>query len=537
MRKKNPVRTVSYSISGGDYANGGAASKGVKEMLKKIGVEPNTVRRTMIAAYEAEMNVVIHAYRGTMNVAANPELLDVVITDEGPGIPDIDLAMRDGYSTAPEAAREIGFGAGMGLAHIKKNSDRFSLQSTVGRGTRLRFSIFLRPDPSVVSDGHSVTVEASRCRQCLRCLHACPTAAVRVRDDKPEILGHLCVDCTACVESCDAGALYADGAREAPKPTRKTTLVLPGSFLEQFGPGVGPGQVLAVLANMGFSDVQLLDAWENALRAAVVKYAREETSARPVLSPVCPAVVNLVQVRFPSLLPNLAPFLSPIEAAREEVTGPHAVFLAVCPAHCTVLAKKSALTRIEVVRPSALREAVLKQVVVQARDPLHNGNTRRISDVVQVSGMRHVMKVLEAVENGEAPNFLVLELSACDQMCFGSPVWTEDPFLSRPRFEWERESHPRLLNKEAEAIRRVEQLEPRPGFRLDPDMGKAIEKLAAMDAWTRDLPGRDCGVCGAPACAALAEDIVLGRAKPKACVYRRPKKRIADDGSRRKNRD
>ncbi|HOV73517.1 MAG TPA: (Fe-S)-binding protein [Candidatus Hydrogenedentes bacterium] len=115
-------------------------------------------------------------------------------------------------------------------------------------------------------------------------------------------------------------------------------------------------------------------------------------------------------------------------------------------------------------------------------------------------------------------------MAACYQGCFGAPVWTEDPSISRPRYEWERESHLLLLKKEAEVVRRVDDLEPRTGLRLDPDIGRAIEKLSEIDALTKQLPGRDCGVCGSPTCTALAEDVVLGRAKIEACVYRNDEK-------------
>ncbi|MCX5757550.1 MAG: hypothetical protein NTU83_03400 [Candidatus Hydrogenedentes bacterium] len=474
----------------------------------------------MIAAYEAEMNVVIHAYRGVINVAASPELLDVIVADEGPGIADIELAMRDGYSTAPEAARELGFGAGMGLAHIKKNSDHFSLQSKVGEGTRLRFSIFLQPEVSDAVAANSVAINGDLCRKCLRCLHACPTGAVRVRQGRPEILPHLCVDCTSCAEACESSALYAEGLRDIPTPQKKTVLVLPGSFLEQFGATISPGQILGILADMGFRQIRLIDEWENGLRSAVAKYARDEAPVKPVLSPMCPAVVNLIQIRFPSLLPNVAPFLTPIEMAREDLTAPHAVFLAVCPAQVTVLRRKNAMTRIEIVHPAALRDAVLRRVLGPAREGRRNVSAHPFQDAVEVGGMRHVMKVLDAVENGQARNFSVIEMSACYQACFGSPVWTEDPSITRPRYEWERASHLLLLKKEAEIVRRVDTLAPRAGLRLDADIGTAIEKLGAIDALTKTLPGRDCGVCGAPTCTSLAEDVVLGRAKGEACVYR-----------------
>ena len=128
--------TAAYPIVGGDFASAGAATRALKEQLGKLGIEPEILRRIMIAAYEAEMNVVIHAHRGNLWARLNRGRIDIEVVDQGPGIPDIEQAMKPGYSTAPQKARQLGFGAGMGLPNIRKASDLFELDSQVGRGTR-----------------------------------------------------------------------------------------------------------------------------------------------------------------------------------------------------------------------------------------------------------------------------------------------------------------------------------------------------------------------------------------------------------------
>ena len=153
-------------IAGGDYENGGAASKRLKDVLKKIGADAQTTRRVMIAAYEAEMNTVIHAKKGLMRFAVAPGQVEVAIEDEGPGIPDVGQAMREGFSTAPPAARELGFGAGMGLPNIKRNTDHFSIQSRPGEGTQVRFRIFLKPVERAKTAENSVHIAPERCRRC-----------------------------------------------------------------------------------------------------------------------------------------------------------------------------------------------------------------------------------------------------------------------------------------------------------------------------------------------------------------------------------
>lgn len=115
----------------------------VKEILKEIGIDASTVRRAAIAAYEAEMNVVMYARKGEMNLSLTPSLIRMRVRDEGPGIEDIELAMQEGYSTATDEMREMGFGAGMGLPNIKKNADEFKISSTPGKGTLLDITFYL----------------------------------------------------------------------------------------------------------------------------------------------------------------------------------------------------------------------------------------------------------------------------------------------------------------------------------------------------------------------------------------------------------
>jgi serine/threonine-protein kinase RsbT len=130
-----------WAVQGADFTNAGRASTSIKDTLKEMGIPPALVRRLAIAAYEAEMNVVMYARRGTMRLRVTPRAVGLEVEDEGPGIPDIGLAMREGYSTATPAMREMGFGAGMGLPNIRRNSDGFEITSEVGRGTHVRIRV------------------------------------------------------------------------------------------------------------------------------------------------------------------------------------------------------------------------------------------------------------------------------------------------------------------------------------------------------------------------------------------------------------
>ncbi len=132
-----------YEVEGGNFAKAGNASSAVKKTLKQLNVDPKIVKRTVVALYEAEVNIVAHAYRGSITIDINPKSIDIVLDDDGPGIPDIEMAMREGYSTASSAVREMGFGAGMGLPNIKKNVDELKLSSIVNKGTKVEIKTYL----------------------------------------------------------------------------------------------------------------------------------------------------------------------------------------------------------------------------------------------------------------------------------------------------------------------------------------------------------------------------------------------------------
>ena len=126
-----------YHVLGRDFTNAGRVSTQIKDTLKRLGIHPAVVRRVAIVSYEAEMNLVMYATRGRVLLNVSSEAVTLRVDDEGPGIPDINLAMQEGWSTATPEMREMGFGAGMGLPNIRKNADDFNITSEVGRGTQL----------------------------------------------------------------------------------------------------------------------------------------------------------------------------------------------------------------------------------------------------------------------------------------------------------------------------------------------------------------------------------------------------------------
>ena len=134
---------LEYQVPGDDFTRAGEASGSIKSTLKKLGFDPQVVRKVAIAMYEGEINMVIHANGGVIDVDIAPDQIYMVLKDTGKGIADIELAMKDGYSTAPEEVRSLGFGAGMGLPNMKKYSDEMKIDSTVNVGTTVTMTVRL----------------------------------------------------------------------------------------------------------------------------------------------------------------------------------------------------------------------------------------------------------------------------------------------------------------------------------------------------------------------------------------------------------
>lgn len=134
---------VSYTVDGNDFSVAGEASRKLKKVLQQLGINPQTARKATIAMYEGEINMVIHADGGVIDVEITPDKIHMILKDSGPGIPNIKLAMTEGYSTAEDNVRELGFGAGMGLPNMKKYTDEMTVTSELGVGTTVDISVYI----------------------------------------------------------------------------------------------------------------------------------------------------------------------------------------------------------------------------------------------------------------------------------------------------------------------------------------------------------------------------------------------------------
>ncbi|MBO5213854.1 MAG: ATP-binding protein [Clostridia bacterium] len=132
-----------FDVAGDNFSSAGEASVKVKKLLRQLSMDPETIRRVSIAMYEGEINMVIHANGGTADVVLYPDRIQIILADTGPGIKDVSLAMQEGYSTAKDNVRSLGFGAGMGLPNMKRYTDRMEIESEVGKGTTVTMEVFL----------------------------------------------------------------------------------------------------------------------------------------------------------------------------------------------------------------------------------------------------------------------------------------------------------------------------------------------------------------------------------------------------------
>ncbi|SHJ78649.1 Anti-sigma regulatory factor (Ser/Thr protein kinase) [Tangfeifania diversioriginum] len=132
---------LNFTIEGGDFSNAGKASSKIKKVLKQLNIEAKIIKKIVVAVYEAEVNVAAHAYSGNVKALVGENDVVVMVSDSGPGIENVELAMKEGYSTASKEVREMGFGAGMGLANIKRNTDELKIETKVGEGTTVTFSL------------------------------------------------------------------------------------------------------------------------------------------------------------------------------------------------------------------------------------------------------------------------------------------------------------------------------------------------------------------------------------------------------------
>lgn len=408
---------------------------------------------------------------------------------------------------------------------------------------------------------HSVTLNRDLCRGCTNCIKRCPTEAIRVRDGKASIIEERCIDCGECIRVCPNHAKTAvtDSLQNLPPFALRIALPAP-SLMAQFKSGVTPGMILGGLLELGFDRVYEVALAAEAVTYGIRTYLKGRSFNRPLISSACPAVVRLIQVRFPSLAGQIIPLEAPMEIAarlaKEEAAAETGIpasdiggfFITPCPAKVT--ASKQPLGRgksfvdgsvsmAEVYGALVRRvESLLDRSDLQKATGLGLGWGRAggenlaigFGSLMAVDGIHNVASVFEEIERGKLGDVDYVEALACPGGCIGGPLVAENPFVARVRLRKlssamaDRRSG--ITGSQVAKMARQGYLDlsepilPRPALRLDPDLSTAIAKMEALEKWVKELPGLDCGSCGAPTCRALAEDIVQGLAQDTDCVFK-----------------
>lgn len=403
-------------------------------------------------------------------------------------------------------------------------------------------------------------MDYKRCRGCTTCIKICPTEAIRVRSGKAAILNARCIDCGKCIQTCPHKAIKSVSYPLESLEKFKYNVALPSpSLYGQFQNMDDIDIILNGLLEIGFQDV-----YEVAKAAELLSdYQRQRITGReervmPQISSACPTVMRLIRMRFPKLIPNISPTVTPEELAailarREAVekTGlkPEeiGVFSIVpCSAKVTAARSPDALDAPILDGALAIRDVYLKLLGPMKKlrgkelKPLSSAGimgvgwaycggesaARMGERYVAVDGIENVIRMLEEIEDGRLPEADFIELNACVQGCVGGCLTVENPFAARMRIKKLMKGLPVSRNRftlqgaDRDIVKFDSELQYVPVFVLDEDRAVAMEKLMRIEALEAQLPGLHCGSCGAPSCRAFAEDVVLGRASEEDCIFK-----------------
>nr|WP_122013280.1 [Fe-Fe] hydrogenase large subunit C-terminal domain-containing protein [Maliibacterium massiliense] len=408
---------------------------------------------------------------------------------------------------------------------------------------------------------HSVTLERKKCKGCTNCIKRCPTEAIRVRKGRARIIDARCIDCGECIRICPYHAKVAvtDPMTVMERYPYKIALPAP-TLYGQFRGVTSVRSLLSGLLALGFDDVYEVARGAEVVSYAVRKRLEEPYRERPLISSACPAVLRLIQVRFPSLIDNIVDVDSPMEVAanmaREEFLAGHigatpeqvgVFFISPCAAKMTsvkvpVGSKSSAVSGVIGIIDLY---AKLSAIVSKPMDPAYERRLARrvgvrwansggecealhIENTLAVDGIHNVLHVLEEIDNGKFNDLDFFEGLACTGGCVGGPLTFENGYIAKNRIRGLARTLSRepLLPEEFDALLErypvylSEPIEPKPVMQLDDDMVVAMRKMQEMERIAEELPGLDCGSCGSPSCRTHAEDMVRGYATEQDCLFR-----------------
>lgn len=401
---------------------------------------------------------------------------------------------------------------------------------------------------------HSVTLDSARCKGCINCIKRCPTEAIRVRNGKAYIISERCIDCGECIRVCPH---HAKKAASDPLDTMnrfKWKIALPAPALYgQFNNLDNIDKVLTALKRIGFDGIFEVSRAAELISDCTRRLMNAGMLARPVISSACPAVTRLIRVRFPNLCRNVLPLLPPVELAarmaKKEAAAATglpaeqigAFFISPCPAKVTYARSPIGITGSAVDAVVAISDVYPKiESIIRHMDepePLSQcgiigvgwagsgGEAAALLDekFLAADGIENVIKVLEEVEDEKLSELDFIELDACSGGCVGGVLTVENPYVAKARIQRLRKYLPvscnRLQGEVPAGAMWTVPLEYLPVMTLGSDVSSAMKKMMEIDALCEQMPGLDCGSCGAPSCRAFAEDVVRGDAQKGDCVF------------------
>lgn len=402
---------------------------------------------------------------------------------------------------------------------------------------------------------HSVRLDEEKCKGCINCIKRCPTGAIRVRRGKAYIISERCIDCGECIRICPNHAKYAEKYSFNEILDYKYRIALPAPTLYgQFNNLDDVDYVLTAFLRLGFDDVFEVSVGAELISEATRLYMKQKDTVHPVISSACPAVVRLIRVRFPNLIPNVLDLNAPMEEAarlaRERAmkkTGLAAsdigvFFITPCTAKITAIKQPICNEKSHVSGVFSIKD--IYPVLLGQMDkltetvPLKNSGLMGVGwassggesaallkeRYLAADGIENVIQVLEELENEKLNDLDFIELNACAGGCVGGPLTVENPYVAKARLQRLRKYLPVSCNHLSadeipDEMRWEKPLESVNIMKLDEDLRKAMEKMQKMNEIEKVLPGLDCGTCGAPSCRDLAEDIVRGKGAIEDCVF------------------
>ena len=422
---------------------------------------------------------------------------------------------------------------------------------------------------------HSVSLDTSRCTGCTTCLKHCPTEAIRIHDGHAQIDPNRCIDCGVCIRNCPNNAKKATYGKLDTIMKYKWKIALPAPTLYgQFESLEDVDYVLQGLLDIGFDDVVEVAQAAELVSAYTRLYLKTEGITKPVISSACPVVLRLISLRYPTLREHIMQLLPPMEIAakmaRQKTKREHPelkdediciCFISPCPAKVTYIRNgfgdyKSEIDEVisvsdvyfnllNVMRRESVPKALASSGMIGISWATSGGESSAIFNdkYLAADGIENVNRVLDQLDNGNISSLEFVELNACPGGCVGGVMAPENPFVAKARLQTLRRylpvSQTVLQGDEREYIPASYFFEKLPSYRpiqrLSENFGESLRMMSDIQKLRDELPGIDCGACGAPTCRAFAEDVVRGNAKRSGCVVE--KSRMMDEQLQKKQEE